>query len=160
MNPDAPNPLADLRDIHLADPVSAWPPALGWWLLAAIVLVSMTIWGYRRISQHRARAFWRSALNQLHELQNEPHITGQAALFAYNALLKRAAIKGYPADNVAALNGQRWLDWLAQHGFDNNASEQLLAQWYRPTIEQSLVNDFQARAERWLHQQSREWRRV
>ena len=34
-------PLADLRDIHLPQPISWWPPAPGWWILLGLLLVSI-----------------------------------------------------------------------------------------------------------------------
>ena len=32
----SPDPLSELRDIHLPDPVSWWPPAPGWWIAVGI----------------------------------------------------------------------------------------------------------------------------
>ena len=31
--PNAPDPLQDLRDVHMPDPISWWPPAFGWWMI-------------------------------------------------------------------------------------------------------------------------------
>ncbi|MFT5563123.1 MAG: hypothetical protein ACI9Z9_003008, partial [Litorivivens sp.] len=36
-----PDPLAELRDIHLPPAIESWPPAFGWWLLAALSLVAV-----------------------------------------------------------------------------------------------------------------------
>ena len=37
MQPAQPDPLAELRDIHLPGPIEVWPPALGWWLVAILL---------------------------------------------------------------------------------------------------------------------------
>ena len=34
----APNPLDQLADIHLPDPVSWWPLAPGWWMLLGLAV--------------------------------------------------------------------------------------------------------------------------
>ena len=36
------DPLAELRGYHPPDPVSWWPPAPGWWLLALLILGLLT----------------------------------------------------------------------------------------------------------------------
>ena len=48
MNPAAinANPLDQLRDIHLPEPISWWPLAPGWWLLIIIALALM-VWATR-----------------------------------------------------------------------------------------------------------------
>jgi len=40
MNPTIDVSQLPLRDIHLPGPVGWWPPAIGWWLVAALVLVA------------------------------------------------------------------------------------------------------------------------
>ena len=40
---NTPDPLAQLRDIHLPEPVSWWPPALGWWLVAMTVMTLLIV---------------------------------------------------------------------------------------------------------------------
>jgi len=34
------NPLVNLKDIHLPPPVSFWPPAPGWWILALLMITT------------------------------------------------------------------------------------------------------------------------
>ena len=70
-NPQAqtPNPLDQLRDIHLPEPISWWPPAPGWWILAlasSVLLAWLLRFLYRR---YKAKHYRRQALAQLKELQ-------------------------------------------------------------------------------------------
>ena len=44
--------LAQLADIHLPEPVSFWPPAIGWWILAALALVLLIIL-FRKFASYR-----------------------------------------------------------------------------------------------------------
>ena len=39
MNSAATNPLDQLRDIHLPEPILWWPLAPGWWLLIIMAVV-------------------------------------------------------------------------------------------------------------------------
>lgn len=104
--------LLDLRDIHAPLPPSIWPPAPGWWLLAAlllVVLVLVTRWALRRWQHARLR---RRVLQQLQQM--EPDDRGLVA--CVSMLLKQVALARYPQEQVAALNGQAWLEFLDRTG--------------------------------------------
>jgi HAMP domain-containing protein len=110
-----PNPaLADLRDIHLPPPISWWPPAPGWWILAALVLlIALGIFIWRR---HRARNRWRQyALNELANLRAQhaaQSLTATRLIGDLSVLLRRVAISRFPREEVAALSGEAWLAFL------------------------------------------------
>lgn len=108
------NALENLRDIHLPAPIGWWPPAPGWWIFAALIILSaiaLSLWLARRA---RMRRYRRSALQQLQTLyqrwqrQRDDIAFAQAA----NRLLKQTALAAFPASDVAALSGADWLDWL------------------------------------------------
>lgn len=102
-----PDPLAQLKDIQLPDAVSAWPPAPGWWILAAVILM-LAIWvcliAVKRKKQNRYR---QHALHEIQQLSNP-----ETTLTDINALLKRVALVAYPDQPVAALNGDQWVNFL------------------------------------------------
>lgn len=106
------DPLADLRDIHLPPAVEAWPPAIGWWLLALLVIgtvAALAVWAYRN---YRRRAWKRQALALVPDPQGRT-----AADTAYyselNQLLKRAARVCYPAAGTDEMSGPSWQSFLA-----------------------------------------------
>ncbi|HEY3699007.1 MAG TPA: DUF4381 domain-containing protein [Spongiibacteraceae bacterium] len=106
--------LEQLRDIHLPAPVSWWPPAPGWWLLAIIIVigtVALALWLTRRSHQRRYR---KSALQQLRSLYQSWQQQRDDIAFAQatNRLLKQTALAAFPAADVAALSGADWLDFL------------------------------------------------
>ncbi|RUM93638.1 MAG: DUF4381 domain-containing protein [Thiothrix sp.] len=121
MNPS----LENLRPLHDPAPVSGWPPALGWWLLLVlfIVLVFALRYGWKR------KALRRVALAELTVLERNIPENLPAAI---NRLLKRYALKCFPAEDIAALSGEKWLEFLDSHGgFSSEQGKVLLDSLYR-----------------------------
>lgn len=56
--------LEQLRDIHLPQAVHWWPPAPGWWLVAAMVL-ALTIWLSRYLQARYRRQYFRGETQDL-----------------------------------------------------------------------------------------------
>ncbi len=98
-----------LRDVHLPNPISWWPPAPGWWVVvSAIVIVIIAIflywkWHYR----HRIK---RSALIELKNIEssyNEHRDTHRLAQ-ELSRLARRAALATDPSRTGAAETGAAW----------------------------------------------------
>lgn len=114
--------LEQLQPIALPAPVSWWPPALGWWLISALLLVCSLAYGYykwRRQQQLQATSATRldplreNALQQLQQLP-KPLANEQAGpwLQQLNQLLKRICAVRYPDTPSHTLNGREWLLFL------------------------------------------------
>jgi ABC-type multidrug transport system fused ATPase/permease subunit len=102
-----------LRDIHLPDPVSWWPPAPGWWLLlistAAVIAAVLLLRLIRRRRQLRRTV--RAELRLLRERYNENHDRLELVK-SLSALMRRASISFYPRNKSASLTGEDWLQHL------------------------------------------------
>lgn len=105
------DPLAGLRPLHSPLPVSWWPPAPGWWLLAGLVLLvlGLVFWWYRRTRVQRA------TLAELAALKRTIRDSG-IRLTCLAVLLKRYARYCYPAVGIERLTGEAWLHFLDEHG--------------------------------------------
>lgn len=100
--------LQQLAPLREPEPVHWWPLAPGWWLLGVLVLLGLAVvfwWVWQRWQSNRYR---RDALRQLKRLCSEREPT----LEQVNILLKATALRGWPRDQVAALNGEAWLRLL------------------------------------------------
>jgi hypothetical protein len=102
--PEQTNPLADLKDIILPASYETALPAMGWWLLGLLVIVSLVVlmfvsWRYWQLDKPR-----REAMQTLKQ-----HTMNLAEL---NLLMKRLALSYYPRQQVASLSGQDWLAFL------------------------------------------------
>ena len=136
------DPLAELRGYHPPDPVSWWPPAPGWWLLALLIvglLIWVTVWALGAWRRRRlARAAPRAALDELAALRAAHARDGDATAFArgLSRLLRRFALARYPRRAVAGLSGEDWLAFLDAHGgggrFQAGPGRELLTAPYRP----------------------------
>jgi uncharacterized membrane-anchored protein YhcB (DUF1043 family) len=114
MNQD---PLAQLRDIHLPDPISIWPPAIGWWLLLVIImLLAVAVgWAIKRHLANRKRQLMIN--NELDNVLANYKLQGdfQTYLQALSELLKRAAISLREDKQVAAYSGKEWQQYISQY---------------------------------------------
>ena len=115
----SPDPLAQLRDIHLPPPVSWWPPAPGWWGVALVLLLLLAalVWWLRRPAGRR-QPVGRSALAELARIEARFKQTGDSARLAaeLSILLRQVAISRDDPTSVAALKGEAWLAYLDQTG--------------------------------------------
>ncbi|MEM7168968.1 MAG: DUF4381 domain-containing protein [Pseudomonadota bacterium] len=114
--------LTQLRDIHLPDPVLIWPPAMGWWILAAIIMaLVVALWLGIFI---RRRGLAHHALKELSHLEKDRSGHGDLQSFAtaVSGLLRRVALARYGRSRVASLTDRDWLQFLSQSGRTQRSS--------------------------------------
>ena len=154
--PNAPDPLQELRDVHLPDPISWWPPAFGWWMIlgALFVFVSLGLWARAYRQRTRPR---RLALAQLQEVKQQfaAYSDEQQTMTLLSDLLRRVAIAVFPRSHVAGLSGQSWLQFLDQTGrttqFSDGPGKSLLSGPYQSHGPASVA-DLIPLIERWIQQ--------
>jgi Domain of unknown function (DUF4381) len=105
-----------LRDIHLPPPASWWPPAPGWWVLCAIVLIGALFAFWKLHAKWRQRRRTAAVLAELDRIaagfqRKNDHAVLAAELSQY---LRRLARLTRPA--AVSLSGDDWLKHLDQHG--------------------------------------------
>jgi hypothetical protein len=165
MNPTDVSSLP-LRDIHLPGPIGLWPPAIGWWVLAALVLVVLALYALRYYrSRHRRLAL--NNLKRMHaalEQGAEPveclqDVSTVLRRFAMTTAAQRRAKTRAPLaeePDVPGLTGNRWLAYLdsrwQREEFSTGAGRALLeAPYARPnSIERSAALALTALCVEWL----------
>lgn len=153
-----------LRDIHEIDPVSWWPPALGWWLVAILIIglliVLIPILRRVRRGDPALRARWqRDAAHHLRRLRRELGADNTKLVATeLSELMRRIAIARCGRAACAGLSGSHWLDWLDAHdpvGFAwSNCREQLLLAPYAPpgrATDTALLRNMLDAALAWTH---------
>lgn len=136
MNPEE----LPLRDIHLPPEISAWPPALGWWLLMALclflVIMAFKWWGRRR-PVYRKQVV-QPALRELQRIEAEYAGDPNEMIRQLSILLRRSAISLHGRHKTAGLTGTRWLEFLDQQQsgqvFSTRFAETLTQQPYREQV--------------------------
>jgi hypothetical protein len=111
----AANPLADLKPIHLPADPAWWPPAPGWWIVAALLLAALLVLGVFLWRKYRWRQWQETVLNEVdHAIarHNQRHLQ----IAGLSEILRRVALRRYPRERVASLHGAAWLDFLDRHG--------------------------------------------
>ncbi len=100
-----------LRDIHLPGDVGWWPPAVGWWILAAVAVGMLAFAAYRHARRYRERAAVKAIRRVLTRL--EAGESPAACVQQISAVLRRFVMSVHaPDERVAGLTGSRWLEYL------------------------------------------------
>lgn len=149
--PEVQELLSRLHDLEVPEPVSWWPPAPGWWLVA-LVVVSLIVGVALKIRQQQQRNLYRKAgLEQLMQIKSSDPNAAQAV----SALLKRVALAAYPQDNarIAPLFGENWVNFLnaccARQVISGGAAALLATDLYRPAGASELA-PLKDQAELWI----------
>ncbi|GGF87181.1 MULTISPECIES: DUF4381 domain-containing protein [Cysteiniphilum] len=107
--------LAGLKDIHLPPAVSIWPLAVGWYILAVVVLVviALMIWFLaKKIKAHRHKQAIISLFDTT--VQTTQSERPQALISEISTFLKRVIMQELKADNAHLYFGEDWLKFLDQ----------------------------------------------
>lgn len=99
------DPLAQLSDIHLPAPIEQYPIAMGWWILASLLIVAF-IYSVIKLRRHiKTNKTKNSALKQL---KQNPEMPVEDVLL----LLKWAALAYFPRKDCANLYGEKFKQFL------------------------------------------------
>lgn len=153
----------DLKGLHLPDPISWWPPAIGWWLalFAVITLIVLAYWLIKRLTRKTAV---KKAKVILLEIKSNSELDNSQKLCELSILLRRVAISIAPRTDVASLTGSAWLNFLDSNlknsPFSTGVGVKLAYAPYQPTlVTESEILQLISLCEEWLkhcHQAKRE----
>ncbi len=159
------NPTESLprRDIHLPDPVSWWPPAMGWWflLLFSLVLIGLLIVFVRRLRKPVLKKSAKAEVTAVLEAYNEHH-DKHLLIQQLSISLKRIGISYLQRNEMAGLSGLEWYEKINSLVEKNQFSEdviKLLSQGpyqKKLDLEDKTVNDLIQQTQLWVSALSRE----
>jgi len=160
MNPTDSLPL---RDIHLPDPVSWWPPAMGWWFLLLFSL--LLIWVLVVFIKYlRKPVLKKSAKAKIDEVINayDKHRDKQLFIQQLSVGLRRIGISYLPRNESAGIAGKDWYEKINQLVNNNKLSDEiinLLSQGpyqLQPELDEELIKRVIQRTQLWVSALSRE----
>jgi hypothetical protein len=126
------------KDIHLPTAISWWPPAPGWWLLAALLITAVLIVRFRKLLYQ-----WifipgkrKTALRQLDAIVSSKQFDTGDKVQKISSLLRQFSLSFHEREQVAGLTGEAWLSFLddndAKQPFSSGIGRQLIEAPYRP----------------------------
>ena len=142
MNPPVQN-LEGLRDIHLPDAISWWPPAIGWWILLAIIILAV-IFVPKIIRHLKLVPLNKLAENNFNKLLATYRANNDARFFISNLskLLRQISMSYFGRETVAQLTGEQWIEKLNSlvrgDYFSCEIAQLLIYAPYKQDIQQDL----------------------
>lgn len=106
------DPLDQLHDITLAEPISWWPLAIGWWIALVIIVAVIITSSVLYMKKRRQNAGFRAAKKELQLIRNHAS-SPYETLTQVNALLKRCSRVYTNSEDMNALHGIEWQHYLS-----------------------------------------------
>ncbi len=152
-----------LKDIHLPETISWWPPAIGWWLVAIIVplVLFFLYWLYKRLTRKTAIKMAKKTLAIIKQYDVKEN---DKKLRELSILIRRVAISTSPRAETASLTGREWLAFLDQLVPGSHFSQgcgQLLAEaaYRKNTPTEPEISQLISLCEDWLNAQTNHTKR-
>ena len=108
--------LPELRDIHLPDGVSFFPPAYGWWVILAIIISAILAYHLVRIAIKKSRKVF--ALKTLENIDTHNVVNDSVKI---SEILRRICV--YKYKEAVTLTGKEWLYFLNSKSKDKISSQ-------------------------------------
>jgi Domain of unknown function (DUF4381) len=148
-----------LKDIHLPQALSWWPPAPGWWILLALIfcVAASAYWLYQR-RQRIKRSAVNMARVELDSLQSQyaSHQDARQFIADLSILLRRLSISAFPRTETASLTGEAWLQFLdsplQNTPFTSGAGRILIEAPYRPDVKEAELQPLIEVCHLWIEQ--------
>ena len=154
MNPTDSLPL---RDIHLPDPVSWWPPAMGWWILLLVSLI--VIWALialikklrRPVLKKSAKAEIATVLKDYNHHQDQHLLIQQLSI-----TIKRIGISYLQRNQTAGMSGLEWYSKINQLVEKNQFSDDVIKllslgpYQEKPELNNEIVNEIIHQTQQWV----------
>jgi len=144
------NPLA-LKDIHVPDPITNYPMAYGWWILAALILLVIVITVIKIKKSAKRNQAKKQALAQLN---NSLDINNNELI----SLLKWAAMHYFSRVELAKLYGDSLQQFLLKQLPEKHQksfaelSEKAFKHQYQASFHNEVDKSFQQATRLWLTQ--------
>lgn len=150
-----------LRDVHSAVAPDWWPPAPGWWVVLALVIVAIAMFAYRgcrRWRRERIRRRLRAELASVEPLAQEDPA---AFLSQLAVLLKRLVIHACDRPELAGVHGSAWRAVLLEVADEDPqlqaAADAVVREQYRPPDKQAVpIPALTELARRWVERAAAE----
>ena len=155
--------LEQLRDIRMPEAASWWPPAPGWWIVAALVVAGV----FLVIRFLRRRSLEKQYRKEAHQLLDDLYASWQEdrddRAFASRAhqLLRRIVIHHVGRDGVARITGRAFIDranMLSTAMLSEQTSSLLTELSYRPDADAEVefeIDRVRREIEAWLERLER-----
>lgn len=154
LSPEIYAQLENLRDIHLPEPVSWWPLAIGWWVLIGFILVTVVLSLFYIYYRRRTLKF--AALAELSELRKrytKTELTKTAMATELSVLLHRIAIHLQDREHGVKAD-KAWCHYLSKgdKGMSAEVAEFISQAPYRNIEDRSApdVNTLLDTTEQWI----------
>lgn len=114
MNPQGADLLSQLRDIHAAPAAPLWPPAPGWWVLAMMLVIGLFLLFRQGLKRYRAQQRRQALIKFVDrvEQQLDPALEPQEFLSSLNRVIKIVALRAFPDNHCALMQGREWTDFV------------------------------------------------